>query len=352
MNKYYKVFISSTYADLQEERQYVMQALMEMDCIPAGMEFFPATDEEQWEFIKRVIDDCDYYLIIIGGRYGSVSRDGISYTEKEYDYAVQKGIRIVRLLHKNLGKISLDKSEKNPENFKKLESFYNKVKAERLVKFWEKPEELQALAVLALNHEIRNHPAIGFVRADLVPDENSISEILNLRNQIIDLQNQIKSISTNAPEGTEKYVQGEDLFEIHYSFVVSKPKNLLDFELDEKIESYKEVITFTWNQIFSSVAPLMINEAIENMLNHQLNMLVYKAKHNSLSAKKEFSQKILSQFAIDDNDFQQIKIQLRSLGLITQSTKKRGIKDNETYWTLTPYGDTIMTRLIAIKRKV
>ena len=53
MDKKYQVFVSSTYADLQEERQAVTQTLMEMDCIPAGMELFPALDEEQWAFIKR-----------------------------------------------------------------------------------------------------------------------------------------------------------------------------------------------------------------------------------------------------------------------------------------------------------
>lgn len=46
MDKRYQVFISSTYVDLQEERQSVLQTLMEMDCIPAGMELFPAADEE------------------------------------------------------------------------------------------------------------------------------------------------------------------------------------------------------------------------------------------------------------------------------------------------------------------
>src|SRR5262245_66397627 len=84
MEKRYQVFVSSTYADLKEERQRVLQALMELDCIPAGMELFPAADQEQFEFIKRVIDDCDYYLLIVGGRYGSVTPQGISYTEQEY----------------------------------------------------------------------------------------------------------------------------------------------------------------------------------------------------------------------------------------------------------------------------
>ena len=41
------------------------------------MELFPAADEEQLNFIKRVIDDCDYYLLIVGGRYGSTDPKGL-----------------------------------------------------------------------------------------------------------------------------------------------------------------------------------------------------------------------------------------------------------------------------------
>jgi len=51
------------------------------------MEAFPAADEEQFEFIKRLIDQTDYYVLLLGGRYGTISPDGYSYTEKEYRYA-------------------------------------------------------------------------------------------------------------------------------------------------------------------------------------------------------------------------------------------------------------------------
>jgi len=40
MDKRYQVFVSSTYEDLKEERQEVMHALLELDCIPAGMGYF------------------------------------------------------------------------------------------------------------------------------------------------------------------------------------------------------------------------------------------------------------------------------------------------------------------------
>src|SRR6266852_3705735 len=111
MDKRYQVFVSSTYADLREERQRVIQTVIQMDCIPAGMELFPAVDEEQFQFIKRVIDDCDYYLLIVGGRYGSTTAEGISYTEKEFDYAISRGLRVIALVHENPDAIPLGKSE-------------------------------------------------------------------------------------------------------------------------------------------------------------------------------------------------------------------------------------------------
>lgn len=95
MDKRYQVFISSTYSDLQQERAKVMQTIMSLNCIPAGMELFPASNDEQFEFIKKVIDDCDYYVLVVGGRYGSLSEEGISYIEKEFDYAKSEGGRTI-----------------------------------------------------------------------------------------------------------------------------------------------------------------------------------------------------------------------------------------------------------------
>ena len=352
MNKRYQVFISSTYSDLVEERRYVMQALMEMDCIPAGMELFPAADEEQWEFIKKIIDDCDYYLLIIGGRYGSISSDDISYTEKEYDYAVKQGLKVICLIHKNPDAIPVGKSEKDPEMQKRLISFCEKAKKGRLVKFWENPEELKTLAITGLNYVIRNSPAIGFVRANLVPDENSISEILRLRNKITELEIQLETISNHAPAGAEELAQGEDLFVMNYNYKVSYPKTMWDISLEDDSEYYTTNTEYSWNNIFAAIAPTMVNEALENVLKEQLNSTISDSNYEKLSKKKEFAGKIISDFKINDKDFHTIVVQLKSLGLIIKSTKNRSVRDTGTYWTLTPYGDNVMTRLIAIKRNL
>ena len=101
MDKRYQIFVSSTFADLQQERQAVMQALLSLDHFPAGMELFPASDEDQWALIKGVIDDSDYYVLVIGGRYGSTADDGISYTEMEFEYAKATKKPILAFIHQN-----------------------------------------------------------------------------------------------------------------------------------------------------------------------------------------------------------------------------------------------------------
>ncbi|MGL6458275.1 DUF4062 domain-containing protein [Aeromonas hydrophila] len=154
MNKRYQVFVSSTFADLQDERSKVIQTLMEMDCIPAGMELFPAMDEEQFEFIKKIIDDCDYYLLIIGARYGSISEDdGLSYTEKEYLYAKEKGMKVIALVHGKPDQLAVAKTDKDPVLYDKLVAFRNDVCTDRLVRFWHSAAELPALSLSALQKQ-------------------------------------------------------------------------------------------------------------------------------------------------------------------------------------------------------
>jgi len=102
MKKKYQVFISSTYADLKEERMAVTQCLLDNDCIPVGMEQFPASGMSQMEYIKKMLDDCDYYILILAGRYGTLDKDGIGFTEKEFDYACQKNIPIMSFVFEDL----------------------------------------------------------------------------------------------------------------------------------------------------------------------------------------------------------------------------------------------------------
>ena len=222
MEKRYQVFVSSTYADLQKERKKVIQTLLELDCIPAGMELFPATDEEQFEFIKRIIDDCDYYLLIIGGRYGSVTADGISYTELEYQYALERKLKVIALLHEKPEQIPSGKSEKDPGLCSRLQSFRDKVVTGRLVKFWQTADELPGIVALSLSKTIKTYPAVGWVRADKVSSEELLIEINELRKQNAELNKALAEIEPSIFTGSE---------EKDFAYVYSRLNRFEDIEV-------------------------------------------------------------------------------------------------------------------------
>jgi nucleoside 2-deoxyribosyltransferase len=173
MDKRYQVFVSSTFTDLQEERKEVIQALLEMDCIPAGMELFPAANDDQWTLIKKVIDDCDYYIVIVAGRYGSLHPTSeISYTEMEYNYAIEQGKPVIGLLHKSPNAISEEKTEKSEAGRNKLENF-REIVERKTCRYWTNASELKSQVFSSLFKTIKSHPAIGWVKADLIQDETA-----------------------------------------------------------------------------------------------------------------------------------------------------------------------------------
>src|SRR4051812_29018224 len=92
----YQIFISSTFEDLREEREHIAWAILKLRFIPAGMESFTAKSERGWKTIQRAIDDSDYYVLILAGRYGSIDSEWQqSWTHHEYDYAISKGIPVL-----------------------------------------------------------------------------------------------------------------------------------------------------------------------------------------------------------------------------------------------------------------
>lgn len=343
MDKRYQVFISSTYADLQEERQEVIQALLELDCIPAGMELFPAASEDQWTLIKKVIDDCDYYMVITAGRYGSIGPDGLSYTEMEYRYALEIGKPIIGFIHRNQDELPVGRCESTDEGKTKLEAFRHLVQ-KKMCRFWYSPADLGSQVSRSLVKLIKSNPGIGWVRGNLIPDESATEEILSLRRRIEQLQQELLAASTQGPKGTDGLAQGEDNFEISYSFTASP--NL--YAHNGKVYSASSILQ--WDDIFSTISPLMINEVSETGLIKAMNDLIKNESISELRATKGFKDLNLMDFRINTDDFQTIKIQLRALGLITKSSKSRSVKDTATYWTLTPYGDTVMTVLRAIHK--
>lgn len=179
--KRYQVFISSTYSDLRPEREALTWALLKANHIPAGMENFPATDDRGWRVIKRTIDESDYYVLVLAGRYGSIDPStGLSYTEMEYDYARSKGIPVLAFVREKSA-IRGDHVDQETERVKKLSDFVAKVDASHLRKVWTSSESLSTEVVTALAAHIRDDAEVearpGWYRGnDLPSSSRSVAE--------------------------------------------------------------------------------------------------------------------------------------------------------------------------------
>jgi len=168
------------------------------------MELFPAADEEQFAYIKKLIDESDYYVVIIAGRYGSLAEDGLSYTEKEFDYAIEKKVPVLAFLHEHPGRIPSELTD--PENAGRLTAFRKKIESsKRLVKYWTTADNLRADVQAALSYAFESRPRTGWVRDNSSQDTSQLKEQLDQANRLIkDKQKEIdtyqreceKSIST------------------------------------------------------------------------------------------------------------------------------------------------------------
>lgn len=176
----FQIFISSTFEDLEEERRLVMEQVLNARHIPVGMELFQAGNDEQWDFIRRRIDECDYYLVVLAERYGACDSEGMSYTEKEYRYAIANKIPVAALLLSTKAQKDWPAKKSQGEHRDKLAAFKKYCSESKMVKFWDDPKDLALKALHALNGLIEDHPRPGLVPATEAASAATIAELARL----------------------------------------------------------------------------------------------------------------------------------------------------------------------------
>lgn len=196
MEKKYQIFISSTYTDLIEERKKVRDTILNMLHFPVGMEVFGAADEEQWEIIKDTIDSSDYYVLIIAHRYGTIIPKGpdagISYTEKEYRYAKEKGVPILAFLMDDSVEVTLDKIDS--EHKEELQKFKKDVLGSRLIEYWKTADDLAQKVSISLHKQMDRKKRPEWIRANSFDNEENHAQLLELNRKIQRLESENKSL--------------------------------------------------------------------------------------------------------------------------------------------------------------
>ncbi len=281
--KKYQVFISSTFLDLIEERKIIHDALLLADYIPVEMEEFGSAGKNQSEYIHELLDQTDYYILIIAGKYGSINADGISYTEDEYNYAISKNIPVIPFLIKDVNKLSRDKTENEEKRQEMLRDFRDKVSSNVLVSFYEDKDELGTKVLASMKRAVEENPRPGWIRANEANDcstenisnpmDDDLKQLMGLFQELAVDRTIMNEIHSGMTEKEIDYIQRWDIASNKYKAVLRLIK-----------QKYEEVkLTISSNELFNCITELkeMVENAYFNASEYRDRYVRYRATGQS-----------------------------------------------------------------------
>ena len=362
-DKRYQVFISSTFLDLQAERHAVTMALLQLDCFPSGMELFPAANDDAWTLIKRVIAECDYYLLVIGGRYGSTAADsGLSYTEREYDHAVTLGKPVMAFLHGERGVTPAPDPSAPPAAHRRLVEFRTKVENTHVVNYWRSTDDLARQVVLSLMHFVREYQAVGWIRANAQDSRETLAELEKARRRIAELE----AASVAPPLGAADLSQGDDRVEVECECSGKFAGTVVGVSGQWPGSGGRVRLSVSWNSIITALSTQLLDPTSSDQLEARLagslvNYIDPAALDEAiLRGVRQLSLPHLSDEQFESaangvvlreschilpNDLDTITLQLMALGIL-----KRTVVEGRVFWQFTPFGADQFIRLKTIRR--
>ncbi len=332
MEKRFQVFVSSTFEDLREERAIVISALLQLDCFPAGMELFPAADDDSLTLIKSVIDDSDYYLIILGGRYGTLDKSsGKSYTHLEYEYALATGKPTIALLHSSPGGLPADRTEGSDEGRKRFNDFRAELRLKNC-RHWADRSELTAAVFTGIQHLKRTRPAQGWSRATDSTDEKLKDEVLRLRRELDTMGRALQEADRHRPPlGIEDLASGHEFTEI-----------VIEFPEAPAAEGH-----VYWDDVIRTILPQVLGFGADNQAISSALVSLAKDTRGIYSAHGATA------------TWESAVVSLSSLGKVINQMVALGLVEavqspssSSTIWRATPYGAQQGCRHAAVRTRL
>lgn len=328
--KKYQVFVSSTFRDLVDERQDTIRNILDLKHIPAGMELFPAADVEQLSYIKKVIDECDYYLLIVGGRYGSLDAEGVSFTEREYDYAVETGKFVIAFVHGEPEGISVKNSDVSPDIVESLNAFRDKVKRGRLVREWTNRQNLENAVIKSLSLAFSDFPQVGWIRGNAAASQQVLEASNRALQENAELRAEVEELKRRQKPVFDDLASLDDSFQVRFTYSYFNGRQT-SFPGD----SY----AISWRQIFIALAAELGTAKIDGVISSAVGQALKESGYSR------------SLYSLNKFDKAQIKVQFNALGLIdlrVSQTTKGGVAE---FIYLTEKGRSLFMDAMAVRRQ-
>jgi hypothetical protein len=262
VNRVFQVFISSTYNDLRDERQAVSNTLAKAGYMPAGLEVLPATDQTQLDYIKRIIDRSDYFITIVGGHYGSLSHDGLNFSEGAFEYARSKDVPILAFLSET--------SEPDAGLRERLDAFKARLKAAGIVETWINESDLCMKVVMAVATAVNLKPRTGWIRGDQAIDPKVLQELERLRIENADFHQKLANLN----RGSTELVLAGSVDSITVEFLVYRSEEGVP-DIVSKSISLGDVFVGIYDQLLKSPSEAYVRELVGYWYRQKFRMSDY-----------------------------------------------------------------------------
>lgn len=326
--KKYQIFLSSTFLDLQRERSAAVTAIMRLGHIPVGMELFPATDNKQWHVIEKAIKEADYYVLMVGGRYGSIY-DGISYTEAEYNLAIDIGVPIVPILLADYENVFRERGDEDGEKLERLTIFRERLGQNHTCQYWQSEAELAALLFQGLLSAFDEHPREGWIRGSSAASEDTLTQLNQLHQERDGLKVQLAELQSQLSPKLSDIADLGDTMGMRYEYT---------FWRGSSSAKATDTVNMTWADIFCAVGPKLMNSVHPIQMKNALRE--YTTENKLVQNTPDFF----------SSDMDTVKIQLIALGLITSHNAKAVNGGVTEFVTLTDNGKARLSELVARRK--
>jgi hypothetical protein len=203
------------------------------------MELFTAGNKSQMATIERWIDESDVFMLILGGRYGSIEpTTGLSYVELEYDYAVAHDkptfavVITEAAIEARVKSAGTAVTEK--ENQKLLAQFREKV-LKNISSFFSDPKDIKLCAYESMSDYAADPNLKGWIAAEEVPETGLLQEELKRFKEENDgLTGKVRELEAAAKSPSHHNTLGQDqeLLDVLKAIEIKVPAKLTGKETD------------------------------------------------------------------------------------------------------------------------
>src|ERR1700689_444815 len=128
------VFVCSTFDDLEQEREAVLDAIRRVQQRHNAMEFFGARSGRPINVCLEEVRKSDLLVVIVGEKYGSLPDGmGVSYSQAEYEEGVRLKKPCLAYLRDDDVPILRKYVERDPDKLKLLDAWKQTLNAEHTV---------------------------------------------------------------------------------------------------------------------------------------------------------------------------------------------------------------------------